>query len=97
MSAEQAKEMILLAFTIAGIFGFLRLQRQGELDLLGRLLVGVMVGSVMLGFAADFAPEVAGGFAALMLVATLTSVGPEVVDLARATRVKTSRTMEREV
>lgn len=77
----QARKMVLVsAFALAAIAVY-RDRQQGAADTF-RALWGVGVLSLLLSLLADFAPTIAGPFAALTVLGSLTHGGSAVIDKA---------------
>ena len=75
----QARKMVLVsAFLLAGIAVY-KDRKQGSGDTF-RALWGVGVVSLLLSILADFAPTVAGPFAALTVLGSLTAGGSSLID-----------------
>lgn len=85
MSGPQSKRLIVVSMLAAAIVTAARDWTAGE-PLTPTRLARVLIGGVMLAVLAEFAPQLAGPLAVLLLTAALLNTGPEVYrNLSRPT------------
>lgn len=77
-SKSQARKMVLVSIFLLGVIAVYR-EKQGQAGSLYKRLWGIGVIGVVLSLAADFVPTIAGPFAVLMVLGSLTSGGDKAI------------------
>jgi hypothetical protein len=70
VNEKDAKQMILIALLVSGLMAASKDVFKGNMPK-GRIFFGILVAGLLLSILAEFAPEVAGPLAALLLVTAL--------------------------
>ena len=79
MTSVQAKKVVLISVLLLGAIGAYRGQQGESRESVARRLWGVGVLWVMLGLLADVAPQLAGPFALLAVLGSLTAQGDQAI------------------
>jgi hypothetical protein len=74
VNAAQATQLSVVAVVVSGGLASINAIQQGRKPGL-RIGLGVVVAGVLLGIASDFAPQLGGSLAALLLVSSLLAIG----------------------
>jgi hypothetical protein len=74
VSPDSAKHLVIASVVVTGVLASVKDVSRGQMPR-AKVALGLVVAGVMLGALADVQPQLAGSFAALLLVSSLVNTG----------------------